>query len=68
VNATLYFVRDDDEVARGRWNIGASDKDAREALKRVRALFPKRGSKAKSKAKRKNPKRSEALRTMMRGT
>lgn len=68
VRATLYFRRDDPSIAGGRWNIGASDKHAREALKRVRALFPKRGSKAKGKAKRKNPKRSEALRTMMRGT
>jgi len=68
VRATLYFRRDDPSIAGGRWNIGASDKHAREALKRVRALFPKRGSKAKSKSKRKNPKRSEALRTMMRGT
>lgn len=67
VRATLYFRRDDPSVPGGRWNIGASDKHAREALKRVRALF-KRGSKAKTKAKRKNPKRGDALRAMMRGT
>lgn len=58
VHATLDYSRDDPEVLRGRWNIGASDEHAAEAMRRVRALFKTKKATKKRAAKKKPSKRT----------
>lgn len=58
VYATLYFRRDESETPEGQWNVGSSNEHAREALKRLRAMFGIRRKGAASSGRKRNQGRA----------